>query len=154
MATTFGILDVGDLTVTGDGASLIDLQNVVLPDGVYRICFCAASDTGCPPPQCSLSDYNSGCGIFTIACRPVNGAQITTMVTAPFTPNPMQAINTGTVNANLSFNSSAGCSPPAQVKIFGRIEGLSPAPFTLTLDSLIRPANTYYLKFWLYTTFT
>lgn len=131
----FGNFSPNNVTIDGPGASNLNPSNIILPDGLYRICFLANRDN-CEYVQsdCNLSNINNGCANFTIACHPLNGAQVNTTVKAPFNPLVAQAISSNQVTSTIQFNSPPGCSPQTQVKMFGKIERLSPSPFTISID--------------------
>lgn len=73
--------NLSSLSVSGAGASNINPSDVVLPDGLYRICFLANQFQRCPPTPggCNFSNFASGCGDFTVSCSPINSAQINTL---------------------------------------------------------------------------
>jgi len=121
-------------------AAITDPNNsgvMKLPDGTYSICFFTRSDVGCGsgPNECFSSDPNLGCSnIFTIiSCtQPQNGMLINTMVKPPINPLIAQSISAGSVISNLQFSNPPGCS--TRVKLFGRIERLSPSPIKIELN--------------------
>ena len=136
ITSVFGDLNPSNLSITGPDASLINPSDIILPDGVYQICFLANGDNGCDfnPTGCNLSNPAMGCGIFNVSCFPINGAQINTIANNPVSPFIRQAINSGNIISNIQFNRSPGCTAPAPIKLFGKLERLAPTPFTIALD--------------------
>jgi hypothetical protein len=99
-----------------------------LPDGNYSICF-----TAIDPTKDSL--LATQCAFFTIATctqRP-NGTSITTIVTPPINPIIAQSISAGSVKSSILFINPPTCS--TQVRLYGKIERLSPSSFSIALDS-------------------
>ncbi len=135
ISTVFGDFNASALSITGPDASLINPSNIILPDGDYQICFLANNDNGCSftPSGCNLSNPATGCANFTVACLPINGAVINTIANNPVSPFIRQSIFSGNITSNIQFNRSVGCSAPALVKLFGKLERLAPAPFTIAL---------------------
>jgi hypothetical protein len=127
-----GNLDFQDITQS----EVVDANNEIrLPDGVYTICLYAKEYFGnCPNSNGCIVSSVTCSNTFTIGCRPINGAQVNTTVKTPFNPLVAQAISNNQVTSTIQFNSPPGCSQQAQVKMFGRIERLSPSPFTISID--------------------
>ena len=138
ISAVFGNFTSG-LSITGADASLVnssDPNNIILPDGDYQVCFLVNSQSGCgySPNSCNLSDPERGCAKFTVACSPINGAVINTIANNPVSPFIRQSIFSGNITSNIQLNRSPGCSAPARVKLFGRLERLAPTPFTIALN--------------------
>ena len=115
-------------------ASITDANGKIkLPDGTYNICYYARYfDSASGVFGNNASNPNLGCGTFTINCAPVNGVQITTIVKPQTNPVISQAISSGSINASLQINNQPLCN--TQVKLFGRIECISPSPFSIALN--------------------
>lgn len=130
----FGNFNSANLVASGIAlGSVTDAAgNIRLPAGSYRICYSVRQfDPASGQLGAFVSDPNLGCGNFTVTSnQPVNAVVITTNVIPPVNPFIGQSIGGGSVNANLQFNNPGGQA--TQVKLFGRIECLSPSSFTLT----------------------
>jgi hypothetical protein len=133
----FGFFNDNNLVVTG--VSLTSLKdannNIKLPAGVYRICFVAKQvDPASGQPGSNLSDPNLGCGSFTIQnTQPANAVIINTVVIPPVVNTIASYILRGGVRPMVQYNNPGAGN--AQVKIFGKIERLSPSPFVLSLNA-------------------
>lgn len=102
-------------------------NNLVLPPGTYRVCFTAVD-----PNLRPSSLPNTGCATFVVPpANPTNGVIINTLFTPPSNPAIFQAVSRGAVRPTVLFNNPSGAQ--AQVKIFGRIESLSPKQFAIEL---------------------
>jgi hypothetical protein len=131
----FGFFNDNNLSVSG--IALTDLKdannNIKLPDGVYRICFYARQfDPASGQLGNFVSDQNLGCGNFTIAVQSVGNVVITTVVTPPVPDLLLKAIDNSRIKVSALYNNPAGGN--TQVKLFGKVECLSPAPFTVSLN--------------------
>jgi hypothetical protein len=127
-ANAFGnfFVDSLDISTGVDIASITDGTGRInkLPDGTYNICF-------------SAIDFNNmvistGCATFTIGC----GSLINTIITSPINPVIANSVTSGIVNSTIQIRNPAQCvgaSPPL-VKLFGKIDCLSPSPFTISLN--------------------
>ncbi|MEO6316683.1 MAG: carboxypeptidase-like regulatory domain-containing protein [Chitinophagaceae bacterium] len=125
----FGNFIAGNLVATGVNINtIVDANNNLrLPEGTYRVCFRAVARS-----MRDASRPELGCGTFVVpSATPPNGITITTRFTPPANANIFQAISRGNIVPVLLYNNPA--SPDADVKIFGRIEALSPNPFTIAL---------------------
>src|SRR4030095_14916823 len=125
----FNNFNESNLVVTGiDLASIKDAnKQIKLPDGDYRICFYAKYLSGV-----NASDPNLGCASFTILCNPINGSQIITRALNPINPFITQSIQSGNVTSSIQSNLSPVCD--TKVRLFGKIERISPSPFSFALD--------------------
>ncbi len=131
-----GDLKVGNLAAEDIQLdSITDINGIIkLPDGNYRICFYARYFNDGELGK-NASDPNIGCSNnFTIAScsQPINGVLINTIVKPPNNPNILQTISIGGVSSILQFTNPPGCN--AQVKLFGKIERITPSPFSMELD--------------------
>ena len=134
-ASAFGNLSPNNINISGQGAGNIDPNNIILPNGMYNICIAASFENDCNNPGCFFYDQTPVCGTFNIIdCNQVNGAFINTFVTPPTNPIIDQFIMSGGVNSKIQFNGVAGCNA-SFVKLFGKIERLSPSPFSIALKS-------------------
>jgi hypothetical protein len=108
--------------------------NIRLPDGDYQLCFyikyywSSCEFQGCvgSPTVCSNQFTISSCS------QPINGATITPIITGAVRPVISQTISSNGIRAAVQFSNPPGCNTP--VRVFGRIERLSPSPFTIALD--------------------
>ncbi|RYY60314.1 MAG: hypothetical protein EOO05_10360, partial [Chitinophagaceae bacterium] len=114
-------------------SSVLDANNnIVLPEGTYRFCITAYADF----PQASnayvpASDSVSGCTVFVVPpANPPNGVVINTRFAPPANPNIFQAIMRGSVIPTVTYN-NANPGRTSEVKLFGKIEALSPNPFVI-----------------------
>ena len=145
IADAFGNFNINNLTATGINiSSILDANNnIILPQGTYRICFFAEVSDLRAFNYFSVSNPALGCGTFVVPPNtPANGVVINTRFTPPANPNIVQAITRGNIVPTLLFNNPGG--PAAQVKIFGKIEALSPKPFSISLRpdyNLQQPLN-------------
>ena len=132
----FGGLSPNNISIDGQSASGIDPNNIVLPDGNYRICFFAGNENDCNPnaPQCFLSDFNGACNTLTVNCNPPNSVSITTIAKLPVNPVISQAISTGGIISTIQGRIPVGCNVPARVKLFGKIQRISPSPFSISVN--------------------
>lgn len=144
----FGGFNENNLTATGvDLASLRDTASngLRLPDGNYRICFIPYYVN----PDSSLgsiaSDPNIGCAVFTVACRPPNIGQFTTNIVKPVSPLIGQTVEAEGISVAATFGSLNPVCATSVVKVVGRIERLSPSPFTITINAGYTPTLTYKL---------
>jgi hypothetical protein len=135
LSDAFGDFSPNNITISDPN---IDPNNIRLPDGTYQICFYARQND-CSGQFCELSDPNLGCAFFTVSCSPLNGAQITTTVINSIRPQIAQAIQQGDVSSRIQVNSSPSCN--TQVKLFGKIERLTPSPFSIELKPNSQTAN-------------
>ena len=133
----FGFFNDNNLVATGVNlASLKDAgNNIKLPAGVYRICFLVKQpDAASGQPGINLSDPNLGCGNFTVQnAQPTNGVLINTIVIPPADNKIAAFIFKGAIRPTLQYNNAAGTN--TQVKVFGKIERLAPAPFSISLNA-------------------
>lgn len=127
-ATRIGTRDVSLDTL------LDSFKNIRLPDGNYQFCFYVKYYySSCEPEGCPASPTVCSNAITITSCsRPVNGATINTLVTGQVRPLIAQTISANGIRAAVQFSNPPGCSIAARV--FGRIERLSPSPFTIALD--------------------
>jgi len=134
MLSAFGFFNDNNLAVTGIAlASLKDANNnIKLPDGVYRICFYARQYDPAGGVGALVSDQNLGCGNFTLTTASAGSVIITTNIIPPVTNLLLKTIDNGKVKATVQYNSPAGGN--TQVKLFGKIECLSPTPFSVSLN--------------------
>ena len=136
MAQAFGNFSPSNLVSTDIPLSAVtdpSTNEIVLPDGIYNICFYAKEYKGnCPNPSGCIVSNTACSNSFTIACSPVNSMQINTIAKAPLNPFVAQAISLGGVSATVQLNKPPGCSQQTLIKIFGKIERVSPAPFTIS----------------------
>ena len=134
MLSAFGFFNDNNLAVTG--IALTDLKdasnNIKLPDGIYRICFYARQYDPASGVGAFVSDQNLGCGNFSIATQSAGSVIINTNVTPPANNFILKTIDNGRVKALLQYNNPTGGN--TQVKLFGKIECLSPTPFTVSLN--------------------
>lgn len=132
----FGFFNSSNLVASGINLSSVTdaAGNITLPGGTYRICYAARQfDPATGQLGNFISDSNLGCGNFTvISNQPANAVLITTTAIPPVNPFISQAISNGGVIANLQFNNPGGS--PTQIKLFGKVECLSPTPFTVSLN--------------------
>lgn len=131
----FGGLNSGQLIIDPEEVTNIDPTNIILPDGLYEICFFV--NKGCDPtpnPECDLSNYEDGCGSFTVTTcsQPSNGVTITTTSPPQLNPYIAQDFSNSGVKSSARFTNPQGCI--AQVKLFGKIERITPTPFTIELN--------------------
>jgi len=144
MLGAFGFFNDANLVATGVSlSSLKDANNnILLPPGNYRICFVARQPdaaSGLPGPN--ASDPNLGCASFTVQnTQPPNGVTINTVVIPPVLP----AINTTIQNGNVrpAVQYTVAGAGNTQVKVFGKIERLSPSPFTINVAAGYVPQQT------------
>jgi hypothetical protein len=152
--STFNYFRFNDLTFSGnidpktllnDPSNPNDPSNFIdLPDGTYRACFTFTDISS----NKDITDPASLCGTFTVRCNPPDGVNITTTIPL-FSPNGLnpvigQAISSGTFSTAVSFtNLISGCIKP--VAIFGKIERLSPSPFTIITKPGYFPSS---ILFW------
>ncbi len=141
--SAFGNFSQNNTDISGQGSSNINRQNIVLPDGMYNICFWASTVSDCPI-SCDVSGYNNGCSSFNINCNPVNAAFVNTTITPPLNPLIKQFILNSGFRPIIQFNSAPGCNN-ALVKILGKIDRLSPSPFTIITNSDYIPAQSLQL---------
>ncbi|MBN9383957.1 MAG: hypothetical protein J0H74_24605 [Chitinophagaceae bacterium] len=135
LSAAFADFNPNYLVATGiDLTTVIDANHrLTLPAGTYRICFAVMSYSVTGGPGSYLSDPNNGCGTFTIgATQPAGGVIITTQAIPPANAVILRSILGGGVRSLVQFNNPGG--GPTQVKLFGKIECLSPSPFTLSLN--------------------
>ncbi|MEP6951134.1 MAG: hypothetical protein ABI863_17735 [Ginsengibacter sp.] len=121
--------DFNPATLVPSGINLASITdaggNIKLPNGNYTICFTARnSDYQIIPSPIFV------CGNFTIAC----GVLINTMVRPPVGPLIARSLANENVGASVQIRNSSQCNTQMQVKLFGKIECLSPAPFTIQLN--------------------
>ncbi|MEO6000254.1 MAG: hypothetical protein ABIN89_25680 [Chitinophagaceae bacterium] len=114
-----------------DFGSITDSKNnIILPDGVYRICHFAKFNTQFISNPSAVAE----CGIFTITCQPINGARITTIVKPVVSPDISQTIANSGITSTMQFSNPIGCV--SQVRLYGKIERISPLPqITITTSS-------------------
>jgi len=137
LSGAFGFFNDNNLVTTGITlASLKDANNnIKLPAGVYRICFLTRQvNPASGLPGNNLSDPNLGCGNFNIQnAQPSNSVLINTMVIPPAGSAIAAFIFKGGVKPTVQYNNAGGGN--MQVKLFGKIERLSPSPFTISLNA-------------------
>ena len=117
-------------------ASITDANgDLRLPDGDYRICFEARRfQNGQLGGVVSQKDILGRCADFTVVCsQTINGSTINTNVNSPASPLIAQFISGSSINSSIQFKDPSGCAN-TPVKLFGRIERISPSPFTVMLD--------------------
>ena len=108
-------------------------NNIRLPAGTYRICFTAVDAASNYEVGINISNPILGCATFTVPpSQPVNGVIINTQIIPPAIPNIVQFITSGNVKPTLIYNNPQGSA--TDVKVYGKIESLSPRPFTISLD--------------------
>ncbi len=136
MLAAFGQFDEQYLNVQGIniGALKDANNNIKLPAGTYKICF-AACNIG---PNHEVANYYSdpqlGCGTFTIVQPPATDAVIiNTQLLPPANPDIVKYITDGNVRPTLMYNNGP-FGTAINVKVFGKIESLSPNPFTISLN--------------------
>lgn len=156
----FGGFDADNLSFDGIEPNDVINGNVFkLPDGNYNVCFyaqarkytrivpeecscCIASlDSccgNCPPVLTLDGDYvnvsNVGCSLpFTIASctQPANAVTITPILKPQIKPLIFQSISDGSITTNLLYANQPTCS--TKVVLFGKIERLSPSPFSIAV---------------------
>ncbi len=136
--TAFGNFDITNLAVTGISFSEISdgSGNIRLPEGQYKICYYTRQFNPLVNGGVGAisSDPNLGCGNFTIApTQPLNAISITTTAIPPIGSFIEQAINTGKITSLLNFINLGGRF--VNIKLFGKIERVSPAPFTIAVNA-------------------
>ena len=144
MLGAFGFFNDANLVATGVSlGSLKDANNnILLPPGNYRICFVARQPdaaSGLPGPN--ASDPNLGCASFTVQnTQPPNGVTINTVVIPPVLPAINTTIQNGNVRPTVQYTVAGAGN--TQVKVFGKIERLSPSPFTINVAAGYVPQQT------------
>ncbi|RYY55511.1 MAG: hypothetical protein EOO09_10180 [Chitinophagaceae bacterium] len=133
MMDAFGNNDPTLLAVSGiNRNAVIDANNnIVLPEGTYRLCLSAMVSS---PAAVNLfypaSDSTTGCTVFVVPpANQANSVVINTRFTPPANPDIFQALSRGNVIPTVLYNGPAGRT--TEVKLFGKIESLSPRPFTI-----------------------
>ena len=124
-AGAFGSFFADSLDITGiDATAITDGTGRLsrLPDGNYNICFSAFNGNN--------ALISRGCGNFTIGC----GAVINTMITSAINPVILNSITTGIVSSTIQIKNFAQCNASSQVKVLGKLECLSPTPFTISVN--------------------
>lgn len=131
----FGNFNSANLVVSGIAlTSITDAAgNIRLPGGSYRICYSVRQfDPASGLLGAFVSDPNLGCGSFTIATAQAN---IVTTIVPPVNP----VINLVLANPNAGvrtiINYSNAVAPSLQVRVYGKLERLSPSPFTIALPA-------------------
>jgi hypothetical protein len=137
LSQALGNLAPGLLTPPDVVKSLLDRNNNIrLPAGNYSICFDVyrTDSTGILGPLLQLSgEPPNNCGQFDVTCpQSTNGALVNTIVRSPVPPVIDQMISGGSVNSTIQFTDPTACSN-TPLKLFGKIERISPSPFTIML---------------------
>lgn len=130
----FAFFNDNNLSVTG--IPLADLKdannNIKLPDGLYRICFYARQFLPAGGQGPLVSDQNLGCGNFTLATQSTGSVLINTRILPPVNPVIGKTIQSNGLISLVNYNNASGGT--VQVKLFGKIECISPTPFSVSLN--------------------
>lgn len=109
-----------------DPASLREGNLLKLPPGNYRICYTTAGGVPANPAL--------GCASFTISSpTPANAVIINTQLLPPANPDLLQYIIRGNVRPVVMYNNPQG--QRVSVKIYGKLESVSPKPFSIALKA-------------------
>lgn len=143
LVQAFSFFNINELEgVNVDLLTLLDGGNIKLPPGIYQICF-DAYDTDYNGGIAMISNPAISCATFEVpADMPVNAVNITTNVIPPANPSFYRYVMSGGVKPVLQYINPMGTQVP--VKIFGKIESLSPQNFTVALnpDYNLQPSVT------------
>lgn len=129
----FSFFNISELEgINVDLATLFVGGNIKLPPGVYQICF-DAYDTDFNGSIAMISSPLSSCATFIVPDdMPLNAVNITNNLVPPVNPSFYRYVMSGGVKPVLQYINPMGTQVP--VKLFGKIESLSPQSFSVALN--------------------